>query len=279
VNRKLVHHFGLLILGSLSIALATTSFLDPNHVITGGGVGIAQLLFTLFPSISLGSWIAIVAIPLILLGMRFFGKSFVLKTFLSIVLISLFTDLLQKVVPIPTATHDTLLAAIFGGFLIGLGVGLIMLARSSTGGTTILAEVIAKKTHYKTSQIILVIDTTIMFTSIFVYGDLEKALFSIIGIYVTSRVVDILLSGKPAQKAVSIVTHNAPVLSAQLLSSLGEHGTILEGKTLNQKDPRTIILIIVDISLLQRLKAIINEYDPSAFLVIQEASELYGRDY
>lgn len=266
-------------LGSFFIAYSTVAFLNPNSVITGGGVGLAQLFYALFPTITLGAWIAIISIPLIIIGMKFFGKSFVLKTFISIGLISFFTDILKEVLKISPTTHETILASIFGGLLIGLGVGLVMLGRSSTGGTTILAEVIAMKSRYKTSQIILVIDAGIMFASIFVYGDVEKALFSVIGVYITSRIIDLLLSGKPAQKAVSIVANNVEVLSQQILNQLGEHGTILQGVNLNQKDTRTLILVIVDISQLQLLREIIKQYDPEAFLVIQEASELYGRDY
>jgi len=268
----------LVVVGSFSIAYATVALLNPNSVITGGGVGLAQLFYALFPVVTLGSWIAIIAIPLIILGMRFFGKSFVVRTFVSIALISLFTDLLKEVIVLEPLTDETILGSVFGGLLIGLGVGLVMLGQSSTGGTTILAEVIALKTPYKTSQIILVIDAFIMFASIFVYGDVEKALFSVIGVYVTSRVVDLLLSGKPAQKAVSIVTNNVDVISGHILKELGEHGTILQGMNLNQKDTRTLILVIVDISKLQLLKEIITQHDPDAFLVIQEASELYGRD-
>lgn len=266
------------VVGSFAIAYSATAFLNPNSIITGGGVGLAQLFYALFPFITLGAWIAVIAIPLIVLGMKYFGKGFVLKTLASIALISLFADLLKEVIEINPTTDETILASIFGGLLIGLGVGLVMLGNSSTGGTTILAEVIALKTRYKTSHIILVIDAGIMFASIFVYGDIEKALFSVIGVYVTSRVVDLLLSGRPAQKAVSIVANNVEVLSAEILKNLGEHGTILQGVNLNQKDSRTLILVIVDISKLQLLKEIINTHDPEAFLVIQEASELYGRD-
>jgi uncharacterized membrane-anchored protein YitT (DUF2179 family) len=265
-------------LGSFFVAYATIAFLNPNSMITGGGVGIAQLFYALFPSITLGTWIAIVAMPLILLGMKYFGKGFVVRTVISIIMISFFTDLLKEVLKVQVISSETILASIFGGFLIGLGVGLVILGRASTGGTTIVAEIVAKKSRYKTSQIILWIDGVTMFCSIFVYGEIEKSLFSVIGVYVTSRVVDLLLSGKPAQKAVSIVANNVEVLSQKILENLGEHGTILQGVNLNQKDKRTLILVIVDISKLQLLKEIINEYDPEAFLVIQEASELYGRD-
>lgn len=267
------------IIGSFFIAFSAVAFLNPNSIITGGGVGLAQLFHALFPSITLGFWIAIVSIPLIILGYKYFGKAFIFKTFISIILISAFTDLLKEFINLQAMTHEPILASIFGGLLIGLGVGLVMLGKSSTGGTTILAEVIALKTRYKTSQIILVIDGLIMFSSIFVYGDLEKALFSVIGVYITSRIIDILLSGKPAQKAITIVSNNTEILSTQIHKNLGKHGTILTGYNLDMKKSKTLILVIVDISKLQLLKEIIKEYDQEAFLVIQEASELYGRDY
>jgi uncharacterized membrane-anchored protein YitT (DUF2179 family) len=268
-----------LVIGSFFLSVSAVSFLNPNSIITGGGIGIAQLLYALFPSITLGIWIAIVSAPLILIGMKFFGKSFVIKTLIAIALISFFTDFLKELIHLSPATHETILASIFGGALVGLGVGFVMLGRASTGGTTILAEIIADKTKYKTSQILLLIDGLIMFSSILVYGDVEKALFSVIGVYITSRVIDILLSGKPAQKAVSIVSNNVDELSMQIFKNLGEHGTIVRGQDLQQKISKTLILVIVDLSKLQLLKEIIEEYDPDAFLIIQEASELYGRGY
>lgn len=268
-----------IVFGSFCIAFSAVTFLNPNSIITGGGIGPAQLLHVLFPIFTLGTWIVIVSVPLILLGFKYFGKFFLIKTLISIGLISVFTDFLKEIVNIQAATNETILGSLFGGLLIGLGVGLVILGKSSTGGTTIVAEIIAQKGRFKTSQIILIIDGITMFASIFVYGDIEKALYSVIGVYVTSRVVDMLLSGKPSQKAVNIVANNVDVLSAKIHKYLGEHGTIVKGVALNQTTEKTLILVVVDISKLQLLKEIINEHDPDAFLVIQEASELYGRDY
>ncbi len=268
-----------IVFGSFSIAFSAVAFLNPNDIITGGGIGPAQLLHQLFPFFTLGTWIVIVSVPLILIGFKYFGKFFLLKTLISIGLISVFTDFLKMVVSVPPATDETILAALFGGLLVGLGVGLIVLGRASTGGTTIVAEIIATKTTFKTSQILLIIDGITMFVSIFVYGDVEKSLYSVIGVYITTRVVDLLLSGSPSQKAVSIVTNNVSDLSVQILNNLGEHGTIIQGANLNRTDNKTLILVIVDFPKLQKLKEIVNIYDPDAFLVIQEASELYGRDY
>lgn len=193
-------------------------------------------------------------------------------------MISGFTDLLKDVIQVKAVTEQTILVGIFGGLLIGLGVGIVMLGRSSTGGTTVIGEIVSMKTKYKTSEVLLFIDAIIMIASIFVYGDIEKSLYSVIGVYVTSRIIDTLLSGKPSQKAVNIVSNNVKELSREIFTNLGEHGTIIQGFNLNQNQTKTLILVIVDISKLQLLKDIIREHDPEAFMVIQEASELYGRD-
>lgn len=265
------------VVGSFIVAYGAVVFLNPNSMVTGGGVGIAQLFYALTGLLTLGSWITIVAIPLMVVGWIYFGRSYVVKSILSIILISGFADLLKEVLRVEPVTNQTILASVFGGLFVGLGVGIVMLGRSSTGGTTVIGEVVAMKTKHKTSEVLLFIDILIMISSIYVFGDIEKSLYSVVGVYATSRIIDVLISGKPSQKAVSIVANNVKVLSHEILTHLGEHGTIIKGVNLNQKDTRTLILVIVDISKLQLLKEIINEYDPDAFMVIQEASELYGR--
>lgn len=247
-------------------------------MVTGGGVGIAQLFYAMVPIFTLGTWIAIVALPLIALGWVYFGVSYVMRTLFSIVLIAGFTDLLKEILKIEPVVHEPILAAIFGGLLIGLGVGLVILGKSSTGGTTVVGEVIAMNSKYKTAEILLFIDALIMFSSIFVYGDVQKSLFSVIGVYVTSRVIDILLSGKPSKKAVDIVSYNPRVLSEQIYEKLGQYGSIVKCTNLKGTKTKTIILIVVDIAKLQYLKEIIAEHDPDAFMIVKEASEFHGRD-
>lgn len=266
-------------IGSFFLAIATVMFLNPNNFITGGGIGIAQLFCALFPSITLGTWIALVSVPLILIGLKFFGKAFVIKTLFAIILISTFSDLFKEILKLPPATNEPILALIFGGLLIGVGLGFVMLGKSSTGGTSILAEIITIKTRYKTAQILLIIDALIMLSSIFVYRDIEKALFSVVGVYLTSRVVDMLLSGSPGYKAVTISSKNVEKLSSEITKQLGEQGTLVKGVSLKQNLNTTLIFVIMDISKLQLLKQIVNKNDPDALLIVQEASELYGRDY
>lgn len=235
-----------IILGSFSMAFGTVCFLSPNEIITGGGVGISLLLHALFPQITLGIIIAVVSIPFLILSYIYFGKYYLFKTFIVVLLLSTFTDILKEVLKIEAITHDILLAAVFGGIFIGLGVGLVIKGRASTGSTSVVGEIVAKKTKYKAAEVLLAIDAVIMFASVFVYNDIDKSLYSMLSVYVGIRVLDIILTGRPSKKIVNIVSNNVEVLKEQIRERIEEHGTILTGIGLHQGQNKTIIYVTVD---------------------------------
>ncbi|MCT7485370.1 YitT family protein [Aliarcobacter cryaerophilus] len=266
-----------IILGSFAMAFGTVCFLSPNEIITGGGVGISLLLHALFPQITLGIIIAVVSIPFLILSYIYFGKYYLFKTFIVVLLLSTFTDILKEVLKIEAITHDILLAAVFGGIFIGLGVGLVIKGRASTGSTSVVGEIVAKKTKYKAAEVLLAIDATIMFASVFVYNDIDKSLYSMLSVYVGIRVLDIILTGRPSKKIVNIVSNNVEVLKEQIRERIEEHGTILTGIGLHQGQNKTIIYVTVDAGKIDLLKNLITKYDPDAFMIITEASEFLGR--
>ena len=266
-----------IILGSFAMAFGTVCFLSPNEIITGGGVGISLLLHAIFPQITLGIIIAVVSIPFLILSYIYFGKYYLFKTFIVVLLLSTFTDILKEVLKIEAITHDILLAAIFGGIFIGLGVGLVIKERASTGSTSVVGEIVAKKTKYKAAEVLLAIDATIMFASVFVYNDIDKSLYSMLSVYVGIRVLDIILTGRPSKKIVNIVSNNVEVLKEQIRERIEEHGTILTGLGLHQGQNKTIIYFTVDAGKIDLLKNLITKYDPDAFMIITEASEFLGR--
>ncbi|WNL13231.1 YitT family protein [Aliarcobacter cryaerophilus] len=266
-----------IILGSFAMAFGTVCFLSPNQIITGGGVGISLLLHAIFPQITLGIIIAVVSIPFLILSYIYFGKYYLFKTFIVVLLLSTFTDILKEVLKIEAITHDILLAAVFGGIFIGLGVGLVIKGRSSTGSTSVVGEIVAKKTKYKAAEVLLAIDATIMFASVFVYNDIDKSLYSMLSVYVGIRVLDIILTGRPSKKIVNIVSNNVEVLKEQIRERIEEHGTILTGIGLHQGQNKTIIYVTVDAGKIDLLKNLITKYDPDAFMIITEASEFLGR--
>ncbi|WP_201522879.1 YitT family protein [Aliarcobacter butzleri] len=266
-----------IVLGSFAMAFGTVCFLSPNQIITGGGVGISLLLHALFPQITLGIFMAIVSIPFLIMSYIYFGKYYLFKTFIVVILLSTFTDVLKEVLHIKPMTNDILLAAIFGGIFIGLGVGFVIKGRASTGSTSVVGEIVAKKTKYKAAEVLLAIDATIMFASVFVYNDINKSLYSMISVYVGIRVIDMILTGRPSKKIVNIVSNNVEVLKEQIRERIEEHGTILTGIGLHQGQNKTIIYVTVEASKIDLLKNLITKYDPDAFMIITEASEFLGR--
>ncbi|AXK49017.1 membrane protein [Aliarcobacter trophiarum LMG 25534] len=272
-----LEHYIFIVLGSLSMAFGTVCFLSPNQIITGGGVGISLLLHALFPQVTLGIFMAMVSVPFLILSYIYFGKHYLFKTFIVVVLLSTFTDILKEVLKVSALTNDILLAAIFGGIFIGLGVGLVIKGRSSTGSTSVVGEIVAKKTKYKAAEVLLVIDAAIMFASVFVYNDIEKSLYSMISVYIGIRVLDIILTGRPSKKIVNIISTNVEVLKEQIRERIEEHGTILTGVGLHQGQNKTVIYVAVDAGKIDLLKNLITKYDPDAFMIITEASEFLGR--
>lgn len=273
-----IKQYIFLILGAFSLSFGTVAFLSPNEIITGGGIGISLLLHSLFPSITLGILMALVSVPFLIITYLYFGKKYLLKTFLVVILLSTFTDILKLFIKIEPMTKDILLAAIFGGIFIGLGVGLIIKGRASTGSTSVIGEIVAKKTKYKAAEVLLLIDASIMFASIFVYNDINKSLYSLLSVYVGIKVIDIILTGRPSKKIVNIVSTNVEVLKEQIREKIEEHGTILTGIGLHQGQEKTIIYVTVEASKIELLKNLIRKYDPDAFMIISEAAEFLGRD-
>lgn len=267
------------LLGTMSMAFAVVCFLSPNHMITGGGIGIALILHFFIEQLTLGTLIILVSVPFVLLGFLYFGKLYTMKTLMALIATSFFTDLFREFLHFKPLTDDILLAAVFGGIFIGLGVGLIIKGRSSTGSTSVVGEIVAQKTKFKAAEVLFAIDVSIMIAYIFAYGDIKKALYSMIGVYVTAKVIDMILSGRPSKKVVKIVSNNVEILTEQIRERIKEHGTIFTGTGLHhQKQIKTMILLSVETSKIQLLKDIVREYDPEAFLIISEASEFLGKD-
>lgn len=277
MNKKIVLlHYFYILLGSICLAFATIGFLEPNGIIMGGGIGIALLIHHTFPFLSLSFLILLISIPFIVLGYIYFGKAYTLKTFLVIILISFFTELFKNIIELEVITNDILLSSIFSGVFVGLGIGLLIKARTSAGSTSVVAEILTTKIILKPSEILLIIDAFIMISSIFVYGDIEKSLYSMFVVFIAGRIIDTIITGRPSKKLVHIVT-NVDELGIQLRNNIEEHGIVLSGPSLDKKEDKTIILVSVDLSKIQLLKDLVIKYDSNAFMVISEASEFLGR--
>ena len=264
--------------GAALISLGVVLFFVSNNFTTGGTPGMALLLHHL-SGFTIGSMVIAINIPLLIIGIKYLGRMFAVRTVVAIVLMSLFIDLFLEVLHVEGLTDNILLAALFGGAVIGLGVGLILQGNASAGGSTIIARIICANSEIKPGQVILFVDFFIIMSSIYVFGDVDKALWSVISIYVTSRCIDMFLSGSPTKKVVHLVSDKPEMLSQKIIETLGDSGTIIKGTGLRVEQNKNIIFIIVELGKLRVLREIIKENDPDAFMVVMDASELLGRGH
>ena len=269
-------NYAFIISGSFVLALAVVGFFLPNQIITGGTAGLALLLHYITP-LTIGSLIALINLPLLILGSKYLGKMFAIRTVITIILISLFVDFLSQIIKLEPFIIDTILSSIFGGIFIGLGLALVIKGNSSAGGSTIIAKIISSKTEIKPAQVILVIDTIIILSALFILDDRAKILWSVISIYITSKMIDYILTGSLNKKVVYLVTQKTQELKKLITDELGPEGTIIKGDGLFEGQEKKMILIVVEVTKLQRLRQMVRETDPEGFLIITEASEMLGR--
>ncbi len=278
ISKSELKNYLFIISGTLTLSLGVVLFFISNNITTGGTPGMALLIHHL-SGFSIGTIVIAINIPLLILGIKYLGKQFAIRTVISILLISLFIDLFTLYFELDGITEDILLASIFGGIFIGIGVGLILNGNSSAGGSTIIARIVCSQTEIKPGQVILFIDFLIILSSIYIFNDIDKALWSILSIYVTSKCIDIMLSGTPSTKVVHITTAKAQLLSQTISEQLGKDGTILKGSGLAHEKDKEIIFIVVELGKLRKLRTIIEENDDEAFMIVMEASEMLGRGH
>ncbi len=265
-----------ILLGSLIMAFGVVSFLSPNHIATGGTAGLAIVLHSVV-NLSIGILMALVNIPLIIIGWKYLGQKFAIKTVICILLIVVFVDFLVQVLKIPNLSTNLMLATLYGGISVGSGLGLIFKGGASAGGGTILAKIISTKTHLKTSTVILVLDTLVVISAAWVFKSIELGLWSLISIYVGSKLIDTILVGAQSQKIVHISSSkNLNELSRIISESIGVSGTIVNGNDLNSSEKKDIIFIMIDKNRINTLKQIVYNYDSEVKMIVMEATEVLG---
>lgn len=275
-NKTQVVNYFLITIGSFMLAFGVVAFLSPNQIATGGTAGLAIVLHQLF-KLPIYILILVINIPLLLLSIKSLGKRFAFNTTIVIILISFFVALLTKFNLVSSLSNNLLLATLYGGIAIGIGLGLIFKAGASAGGGTILAKIIATKTNIKTSTIILVLDAIVIILAGIVFNSLETALWSLISIYVASKLIDTILVGAPNKKIVHISSSkNLTELSNLIFEQLSIKGTIVTGNNLTSTEHKDIIFIMVDKNKLGILKQLVSSYDKNIVMIVMEAAEILG---
>ncbi len=277
-TKRALWDYALIISGAFIQALALRLFLIPADLVSGGISGLAQLLnhFTAFP---IGMIVLLGNIPLFILGWQFLGgPRFAARTMLSIVAFSVFTDTLTFFLPSAGVTNDLVLNTLYGGLLLGVGLGVVYRGRGTSGGTDILARILNRRSGMTISQAYLLSDSLVVVGAGFVFG-WTKALYGLVLIYVSGIAAEVTLQGTNIVRTAMIVTTQTEAVTQAIMQDLERGVTILAGAGGYTGEPRAVIYCAVSRMEINRLKILVHEIDPNAFMVIGQAQEVLGEGF
>ncbi len=278
--RTQIFSWVIMIIACIIYSLGIALFLNPNALAPGGASGVAIIINRIsgFPT---GLMIFMINAPLLIAGCYILGKWFLIKTLVCVTISSVFIDTWPKIIPayIPV-TQDKLLAGIAGAFLCGIGIGLIFRAGGSTGGTDIVAKLLRRKfPHIKTGAIFLIVDSMIIITSVFATKELENALYAGISLFVTTFIIDKVLYGSDEAKLLIIMSSIPEVIAEKLMTEIDAGVTFANGAGAYTGRETKIIFCVVKKQLFHKAKQLVCREDPSSFIIVSNASEIYGEGY
>lgn len=263
-----------ILLGSAIVALAFNFFLLPNRVASGGVSGISTIFDALFGwEPAYVQWAF--NIPLFIAGVLMLGKQFGLKTLVGTVFLPFIVFLSNDMEP---ATNDPLLGALFGGIGVGLGLGLVFRGKASTGGTDLAAQIIHKYTGLSLGLCVAVIDGFIVLTAAIVF-DLERGLYALIALYVTSKTIDLVQIGVRRSKNVLIISKKEEDIRELILKDIDRGVTKLPAVGGYTETDRPVLMVVVDQSQFTKLKQIVKSIDPTAFVIVMDATDVLGEGF
>lgn len=266
----------IIAVASLVYAAGISLFLDKNGLAAGGVTGISVILNRI-TGIETGTLYFLINIPIIIFGVWKFGFKFIFKTFFAVACTSLFTNLFGKFGPV---TDDLLLAAVAGSFMLAVGIGLILRAGGTTGGTDIIVKALRMRyPHLKTGFLFLATDCAIVLCAFFVLGSVEVALYTLLSVIVAGKALDWVLYGGDEVKLVFIITDSWEKVGLRLMSELDVGITYLNGKGGYTRSDKTVIMCVAKKQVAPRIEGIIREEDKRAFMIVSSANEIFGEGY
>jgi uncharacterized membrane-anchored protein YitT (DUF2179 family) len=263
-------------LGVLLTALGLDAFLIPNKIAAGGVSGIATVLHYLL-HVPVGAAMLALNVPLFIMGVYRLGLRFGFRSLYGTISLSFFIDALAPFVPVPT--HDPLLSSVFGGVLVGLGLGLVFKFRGTTGGTDLAAAVLRTYTGANVGQLLFVVDALVVLAAGFAFQSWELAMYAFITIFVTAWLIDLVQEGFSYAKALFIISEHSEGIARAVLHEMDRGATVLSGKGAFSGADRDVLLVVVNRSEVSRLKDLIHNIDSRAFVILTDAHEVLGEGF
>lgn len=264
----------MITLGAFLFAIAIEMFLVPNSIVDGGIVGISIMLSKL-SGVELAIFLVILNAPFVYLGYKQIGTTFALRSFYGICIGSWFTFLLHHAEPL---TSDPLLAAIFGGIVLGIGVGIVLRNSGALDGTEVLAILISSKTPFSVGQIVMFFNLFILGAACFVYN-FNSGMYSLIAYFIAFKTMDIVVEGLEESKQILIISNHYEEIAKEIAKGLGRTVTFLSGQGAYSKEEKQIIFCVVTRLEEAKLRTIVDNIDETAFIAISHINEVKGGNF
>ncbi|OGU10682.1 MAG: hypothetical protein A2X61_04920 [Ignavibacteria bacterium GWB2_35_12] len=270
---KIIARYFIIQIGVILVAVSLQMFLVPNNIIDGGVIGISIILSYL-SKWQLALFIVVLNIPFLIIAFKKLGRDFILSALYAVLSLS-FWVLIFK--PVPEITKDLFLASIFGGIIIGAGVGLILRNGASLDGTEIISLLINKKHGFSVGEIIMFFNIFILASAGLVFG-WDRAMYSLVTYFLAYKIIDIVIEGIDDAKAIFIISSESESIIKELIDNFNRGVTVFNGKGGYSDESREIIYIIIKRSEIFKLKKLVHTLDESAFISIQDIHELVGKN-
>lgn len=273
--KRFVLGYGGVLVGVIIAAAGVSYFLIPAKIAAGGVSGLATVIYYLM-RLPVGVTMLLLNIPLFLLSWKIIGPVFGAKTLFGTLAMSVFVDLFNQIaVPM---TEDLLLAAIYGGVLSGIGLGIAFRAGGSTGGTDMAAQLVARFFPTSVGQALLIVDGMVIVLAGIAFG-LELAMYALIAVFITTKTVDVVQEGANYAKACLIISDHPEPIGESIMQRLERGVTMLDGRGMYTKYDKEVLLVIVSRMEIAAVKSIVAEVDRKAFVIIYDVHEVLGEGF
>ena len=270
-----IRDYSMIIIGTMIAGASYAWFFVPNNIAPGGVTGVATVLNYLIGKPAVGVLSLLLNIPLFLLGYKSSGKRFVFRSFTAMALLSFFIDIL----PGAAVTSDSLLASIFGGILLGVGLGLVLRAGATTGGTDLAAQMVHNRLQFiSVGTFLFAIDCMVILLAGFVF-DIQAALVALIALYVSTKVIDTVIKGWNTEQQMMIISDQADQIARRIISDIERGATFIEASGAYTGEKRGMIYCVVTRAQIMQVKSIVAEIDPHAFVTVSDAHEVMGEGF
>ncbi len=271
--KRITNLIGILI-GSFITAVGVSALMIPNKIAAGGLSGIATILYHLF-SLSPGIFLFAANIPLLIISGVLISWKFALNSIVGALATSGFVYLLEDIIPL---TSDPLLATLFGGVLCGIGIGIVFRSQGSTGGTDLLARILSRYTPISLGQALLSIDVLVIVSAALFFTP-EYAMYALIGLYVTTKLIDTVQEGISYTKEVRIISDNNEEIAKQILTVMNRGATFLYSKGAYTQEDKLTAIVIIRRNEVSKIKEIISDIDPDAFVIVSNVHQVLGEGF